>query len=417
MKKFKHYLPVIFLAIFYALSSCSPTTISVSRYDAQKANQLLSNDQMSMVYFLPKKHLRLEVTYMIYSHIRILGYENKVSPDQFEILTQTALVQGIKLKEEILPDAQNALLIQFENAGSSSNSLNVNIAIDEKGLLSSFNSVNEGKTAEFLGSVVEMGAGVARFGSTLTAAAAGLSGRGDENGDSPDENGGSPTVIQYTIDTLTQTYSKLLEISSADTTIRLIGSDFMPELRDAPEIRIKLHGEDLKAFIAENPLKNSTQSIGGVLYRNALPIRTTIEIRGEDNTLIRDKSPKKSIVFDESILYPQFGPYGIAQIQIQGGGKQVTNIEFYTTGGLKTYSVDKETRNEEKTNQWKKNLQDAQNAALDISLGNKGALNQKKAEISTSELDAMEAQINAEERKLELQKRKAELEKKKKEGQ
>jgi regulator of protease activity HflC (stomatin/prohibitin superfamily) len=79
--------------------------------------------------------------------------------------------------------------------------------------------------------------------------------------------------------------------------------------------------------------------------------------------------------------------------------------------------VDKETRNEEKTNQWKKNLQDAQNAALDISLGNKGALNQKKAEISTSELDAMEAQINAEERKLELQKRKAELEKKKKEGQ
>jgi hypothetical protein len=226
----------------------------VSRYDAQRASQLLSNDQMSMVYFLPKKHLRLEVTYMIYSHIRILGYENKVSPDQFEILTQTALVQGIKLKEEILPDAQNALLIQFENAGSSSNSLNVNIAIDEKGLLCSFNTVNEGKTAEFLGSVVEMGAGVARFGSTLTAAAAGLSGRGDENGDSPDENGGSPTVIQYTIDTLTQTYSKLLEISSADTTIRLRGSDFMPELRDAPEIRIKLHGEDLKAFIAENPL-------------------------------------------------------------------------------------------------------------------------------------------------------------------
>ncbi|NJL14950.1 MAG: hypothetical protein HC913_19430 [Microscillaceae bacterium] len=119
---------------------------------------------------------------------------------------------------------------------------------------------------------------------------------------------------------------------------------------------------------------------------------------------------------DAPILYPQFGIYGLAQIQIQGSGKQITGIEFHSGGGISKYSLDRKTNNEERVAQWKNAFKEAQDAALDVSLGNQEALNQKKAAIRQQELDALEAEIEAENRRLELQQRQADLEKRKKEA-
>ncbi|NJL14610.1 MAG: hypothetical protein HC913_17480, partial [Microscillaceae bacterium] len=319
------------LLLLLAVGGCAPTKLAVSRIDPQEN---VSASRMGLVYFLPKKYLEVEVSFLLLNHVRILGYRDKSRPERYESVEQAALVQNVRVAEKILPDVREAYWIRFDNARGASNNLETTFSLDEQGLLTALNISSEGKAGEFFSGVVEMGASVLRFGSTVAGAAAGLGIRGDEGTPAPDE-------VRYAIDSVVQTFTKLIAIDQPDTTITLRGRDFLPEVLEVPSLVIRVMGSPVSATQLASSLPSQGRSLPGIVYRSGFPIRTRIEVRGEDSPLIRNKGLQKQVLMDAPILYPQFGIYGLAQIQIQESGKQITGIEFQSGGGISKYSLDR----------------------------------------------------------------------------
>lgn len=386
---------------FILITACAPTKVKTAYYNPNETRQLNNSNNMGLIYYLPKKYLRLEATFNIFYHTKTSAYSDNRKPTQYEIIDEYAIISNVKLEEKILPDTDNAIFIRIDNAKQSGNDLDATVNISPEGFLTSIKTVSEGKVGQVLEGVVASANTLVRLGTSLATPNLNvLGGRGDEQG---------PNLFRYSVDSVMQTYSKLLEINDADTTIVLRPRDFAPSLRNAPDIRVRIMGGSLKNKIPENPLKSKSNYVEGVLYRTATPIRTRVEIKGNDYVLSRTKVPSESVVVDEYILYPQFGAYGIAQLNINGSGRQQTDMTFYPQGGLQVYSIDKKSKAEENAAQRNKVLQDLETGVFDTryNLKNREAKRIKEAE--EAELEYLESQLQLIEKRDALEQRKKEL--------
>lgn len=385
---------------------CAPTKIKTANYDPNETKQLNNTNQSGMVYYLPKKYLKLEVTFNIFYHIKSSAYSDNRKPTQYKIIEEYLLIRNVKLEEKILPDANNSVFIKLDNAKQSGNDLDATIQISPEGFLTSIKTVSEGKVGQVFDGLISSASTLVRLGSSLA-----LPGSGILGGRDVDEG---PNLYKYSVDSITQTYTKLLEINGADTTIKIKAKDFMPKITNGPEILVKIMGEAIKDKIPQNPLKSNNGFVEGVLYRLAAPIRTIVEIRGNQNDLARVKTPSSTIVIDDYISYPQFGAYGIAQLNISGSGRQETNVSFYPQGGLQTYSIDKKSKAEENAAQRAKVLDNLENSTLDLKYGNKEKETKRKQDAEAAKLKLLEEELELEEKKAALEEKKMKLDEKKK---
>lgn len=330
-------------------ASCSPTKIMVSKYSPRDS----TDRPQGMVYLLPKKYLSLTITYDIYRKIKIKEYKNNIRPTEYTLEeTYAGITQPIAVEEELLPDPQEAFVVRFQNKGSSSNNLNATFNFDMNGMVSSVNTESTGVGAELLSATFSTALGFARFGNPVTALSD-IKIRGEI--DAPEIT----YAITYAIDTARQTFKRLIEVVDRTQKINLRAREFVPEITTGgPIISITLDKNtqtpviNYKNTYFENPRREAT----GLVYRIAIPLRTTVEVKNDtDNKLLRTQN--SFIAFDRPILYPQFGPYGIAPIDIKGGRYQQNSMEFHpVTGALKTYTSNKKSNKAENLRSLTKDL-------------------------------------------------------------
>jgi hypothetical protein len=395
--------------------ACQPTKLMVARYNPNQYVDTKQADNLGLLYYLPKKFLRLEVTYQIFYKVKISEFEH-ASKNKYEVIDHVALVKDVQLRAETMADVKEAVFIKLNRPSSSSNSLNATVNFNEMGLLTSINTESEGKASEVFQGIAQTASSLVRMG-TAFAAPNLLSARGESDG----PNG--PKSITVAIDTVNQKFTRVIEFDRPDTTLRLRVRDFMPDLQNGHEVRVILEGKNIPQI--QNPLQDKNTFTEGVLYRVPVPVRTKVEVRGEeDYPMVREKFPQKKVIIDQYINYPQFGGYAIANLAITGGGKQVTNLTFYDDGGIKTYTIDKKVDNVEKNRQLQETLQQIQGTALDVKYGNNRNISRRRQqEIKDEELKILEAQIEQENKRqqleiqlLELKQKRKELEEKKKDG-
>ncbi len=392
-------------ALLLLLQACQPTKILVAKYNPAESKQLPNNAKTGLIYYLPKKYLRLEVQAKVYRVTQISEYKSKFP--EYKVLDERGIIQGLTLTEQILADEQEAVFLKFSQPESAVNNLTTAININDLGLLTSINVESEGKASEVFNDLAQTTGSLIKLGTAILDPAATLLASRDK--DSEEE----VSTKKISIDTLQYTFTRLIEINQpGDTIISL--RDFIPSLESNQrrnQIRISIEANQLNKH--ENPLKSTGSYTEGILYRVGVPLRTVLEIRHEADEIpfLRNQPLKRRIVFDNYISYPQFGGYAIANLKSTGGSKRVTNMTFHPSGSLSTYTIDKETNNVERNRQLQESLKMLENNALDI----RSAPERKRKAAREARLEELRAEIEAEKELQRLEEEKMELERKRKE--
>jgi hypothetical protein len=350
MKKGVFFLILsITLGIIGFQTACSPTKVVVNKYNLKDTT--LRPD--GMTYFLPKKCLLITLTLDVYRSIKIKEYKDNLKPKEYIPEDVFATIsKPIEVEEMLIPDNSEAFVIRFQNKGSSSNNLNTTINFDTQGMISTINTESTGVGAELLSATFNTAISFARFGNPVSALKGlDFSSRGGED---------IPFRVLNAIDSSSHTFKRVVELSARQERVTIRCRDLIPEVTSGgPSIIITLdkNQKENPVIFKNTYFGNKNNEVNGLIYRTAIPVHTTIEVKNDLN-ITQIRQHPGYIAFDKFVLFPQFGPYSIAPVEIKGGRYQKNSIEFTPlTGALVSYTADKKSNKAENLRSLSKDIE------------------------------------------------------------
>lgn len=407
----KNTLLLMSLVLFLAIA-CTPNRILSKAYNTNS----ISRSEQGLVYYLPKKILVLELTFDFYHKVKVRKYEKNAKPEEYALLETYAILKNIKVDDtQTVPDMTQAVLLTFTNPRTLSSNLNATFNF-KNGMLTSVKTNSKDQSGEVFSSLFNTGLSLARFGNPIASLISGT--RGEETSAGPSYR------EELAIDTQSNVVIRHI-VEPQPTTLKRTDygfdlSEVLGEDINHFDTRINItlnNGQPIADYSNSNPLLKDSRSYEGIVYRNPLPVRTTVSVEsGKTGALsIAREAVPTQVVSDGYVYYSQFGTYGVAQFDMNKGRDSEISMTFDAENntGLVLYSYDvKESR----TRKLKALAQSVQNTDTTINYlkyGRRREAMQREIQMMQSETTMQQALLEFEKMKLAQEKAALELEKEK----
>lgn len=370
-------LSLVSLALIGMLwfSACATRTIYT------RANLAPTTQQDVINYFLPKKVVKVSVTYTyldLYLYESIRGGSRDNTQRLLKVIPIGYYVERpIRVEFQLKPDYSKPYHLDYSELGKMGNTtFQVDMDREDGTTIRSVNARFEPLRAE----IFEASANIFTEGLALI-------GNFARNAAAANDPGPNKDLI-YEYEQREVTLTTIIEANDVNKTYTI---PTPPPVKDS-----KFSRPRLSLTLGENTLATSSsfnnvspESAPGIIYRLSVPTKTEIAI--EDNV---QEDRGKQVIFSELITYPQFGHYQIAPLLIRGQ-KNITLAFNQTSGALSSYQV-------VKTGVLEKNLNAGGNA-LDQLGRTVGSLENNRLDAEVDRLKLENERLEERLRRIELQ--------------